>query len=168
MSGHNSSSTHPGYLPPHPHLEYSYNPAPITMEPPVGHNTMLHRYRCPNECDGLDFCLKRFPKHISGMVRIKDGKDEATAWGIELVQERDLECLWHIGLLAIFCAMIIGIVWSRVMKVVSGGFTVAGYIVTAFACVVGTIQAYLETFYNFGTRSSYCDRLDVAMDWKSL
>lgn len=106
---------------------------------------MLHRYQCPKECGGLDFCLKRFPKHISGVVMIEDGKDEATAWGIELLEGRDWAYLWFIGLLAIFCAMIFGVVWARVMKDVSGGFTVAGYIVTAFACIVGTIQVSLET-----------------------
>ncbi|OCK79796.1 hypothetical protein K432DRAFT_382736 [Lepidopterella palustris CBS 459.81] len=145
VSGQIPPGTHPDYLPPHPYPEYFYKPAPITMEPPVGHNTMLHRYRCPKECGGLDFCLKRFPKHINGEVTIEDSKDETTAWGIELVEGRDWAYLWFIGLLTILCAMIFGVVWARVMKDVSGGFIVAGYVVAAFACLVGTIQVSLET-----------------------
>ena len=79
MSSQAAPITHPDYLPPKRHPEYFYEPAPITMEPPIGHNIMLHRYRCPKECGGLDFCLKRFPKHINGKVIIESRKDEATA-----------------------------------------------------------------------------------------
>ncbi len=106
---------------------------------------MLHFYQCPQIGDGLDFCLKRFPKHVRDKVYVEDGNDEATAWGIELLEGRYWAYLWFIGLLAISCSMVFGVIWAKVMKDVSGGFTVAGYIVTAFACLVGSIQVSLET-----------------------
>ncbi|KAF2175861.1 hypothetical protein K469DRAFT_52208 [Zopfia rhizophila CBS 207.26] len=70
-------TTHPGYLPPNPHAEYSYNPSPVTMEQPVGHDIVLHRCSEDNGC--LEFRLKRFPKHIRGGIIIE----------IELVEGTD-------------------------------------------------------------------------------
>jgi hypothetical protein len=82
---------------------------------------------------------------MNGVVTIDEENDEATAWGIELVEGRDWAYLWFVGLLAILCAMTFGVVWARIMNDLSGGFTVAGYIVTTLACLIGTIQISLES-----------------------
>jgi hypothetical protein len=131
-------------LPPVNHGDYSYNPKPIRTEPPVGHNTMIHLYRCPKSSGGLNFCLKRFPGYCQEQVRIEDDADEELAWGIELVEGRDWVYLWVIGFLILSFSIAFGIGWTMVRKDVSGGFTVAGTLMTTFTCLLGTIQVALE------------------------
>lgn len=132
-------------IPPPEHPQYSYDPVPIQMEPPVGHNTMLHRYRCPKACKDSDFCVRRFPGYLHEDVDIAADRDEEIAWGIELVEGQNWAYLWVVGFLIAVCSIIFGVVWSVVMKDVQGGFTVAAYIASTGACLAGTVQVALES-----------------------
>lgn len=129
-------------LPPADHYEYSYDPKPIQFEPPVGHNTMIHLYRCPKSSG--NFCLKRFPGYCQEQVRMDENADETLAWGIELVEGRDWVYLWVIGFLISCSGITFGVVWSVLQGDVSGGFTVAGTLMTTFTCLIGTFQVALE------------------------
>ena len=131
-------------LPPADHNDYSYNPKPIRIEPPIGHNTMIHLYRCPKSSGGFSFCLKRFPGYCQDQVRMSEDVDEELAWGVELVEGRDWVYLWLIGFLISSFGIAFGVGWSVVRKDISGGFTVAGAVMTTISCFVGTIQITLE------------------------
>ncbi|KAL8910556.1 MAG: hypothetical protein Q9171_004138 [Xanthocarpia ochracea] len=131
-------------IPPSNDSDYDYEPKPIDMAPPVGHNSMLHCYRCPKACGQLDFCLRRFPGYKSHTVSIDDDKDTRIAWGIELVEGQDWGFLWVLGFLITASSMIFGIAWTLVMKDIQGGFTVAGYIIALEITLVGTVQFAIE------------------------
>lgn len=131
-------------IPPSNDSDYDYEPKPIDMAPPVGHNSMLHCYRCPKACGKLDFCLRRFPGYKSRTISIDDDKDTRIAWGIELVEGQDWGFLWVLGFLITASSMIFGIAWTLVMKDIQGGFTVAGYIVALETTLVGTVQFAIE------------------------
>lgn len=73
-----------------------------------------------------------------------EGADEELAWGVELVEGRDWVYLYVIGFLISSFGMAFGIAWSVARNDISGGFTVAGAVVTTFTCLVGTIQVALE------------------------
>ena len=139
MTGQVSASIPP---PEHPH--YSYSPTPITMEPPIGHDTMLHCFRCPEVCSKSDFCLKRFPGHLYPDVTVDNDSDEGIAWGVELVEGREWAFLWIISFLVMSCSVAFGVVYTVVMRDVQGGFTVAGFIVAFGASLVGTLQITME------------------------
>ena len=104
----------------------------------------MHLYNNPGECRGGDFCTVRFPKHCAVNVTIDHETGEAFAWGIELVEGRAWEFLCVVGLFVIGSSMTFGVVWARVMTDVSGGFTVAAYMLGLLACLVGTVQVVID------------------------
>ncbi|TVY58466.1 hypothetical protein LSUE1_G008733, partial [Lachnellula suecica] len=113
----------PETRPPVTHNDYSYSPKPIRIEPPVGHNTLIHLYRCPQSNDSLNFCLKRFPGYRQEQVCMGTDADEELAWGIELVEGRDWAYLWVVGFLISGCSIGFGVGWTVVKSDISGGFT---------------------------------------------
>ena len=132
-------------LPADDNVNYYYQPKPRSMEPPVGHNTMLHLYHCPWECDLYSrYCLERFPGYRHDDIQIP--ADDGIEWGLEIVQARSFLLLWVFGLVILCASMLFGVLWSVFMHDIQGGFTVAGYMASIFACLFGTIQVMLDNF----------------------
>ena len=130
---------------PHPgDSEYIYNPKPIEMEPPVGHNTMMHCFQCPFSCTNLDFSLRRFPGFILDTVQISPDNDYTIAWGIELVEGKHWALLWVPSFFILLCSLLFGVTYTLVKKDIQGGFTVASYIAMLEASAFGSLQILLE------------------------
>jgi hypothetical protein len=124
--------------------EWFYQPDPSKFIPPIPSERLVHYYNCPKACLDKSYCRDRFPKHIRDRPRIVDGDEEVASWGIELLERRDWEYLWVIGLIVFIVGGLFGLLWAILMHDIQGGYTVAGYIAGGTACLIGTIQVALD------------------------
>lgn len=127
-------------LPPSSNRSYDYIPRPVRHWPPVGHELMKHWIYCPKRVRGSTICLERFPKHCAKELAQGNSRDDVVGWGLELVEGRDWKFLFVPLLMILVLSTTFGVAWAHFMNDISGGFTVASYMVTAFTLVLGTIE----------------------------
>ncbi|KAF2767369.1 hypothetical protein EJ03DRAFT_376220 [Teratosphaeria nubilosa] len=120
--------------------DYEYSPSPAKHWPLIGHNLMKHWIYCPKRARGSTLCTERFPKHCAQNLAFSQAGEDVLGWGLELVEGRYWKFLFVPLMLVLAFSIAFGIVRYYLKGDILGGFTVAGYMVAAFAAMLGAVE----------------------------
>jgi hypothetical protein len=137
-------SLQPDNVPPVTETHYELFPWPPGHIPPIGNSYLLRRFKTPRACRDSSFCLRQFPKRIQRRPQRGVPPDFETGWGLHFQEGYDFEKVVALLLLGVIFSLVIGIVWS-VYHTVADGFQIAGYIITAWALGITTLQFVVST-----------------------
>lgn len=130
-------------MPPSSALHYIYAPRPPRHTPAIGSDILMHRFTNVGQCSADDFCLLGIPKRLNGPPRVGSAIDQNTAWGLHLEEGLDGERLLLWVVLGALASLIFAVPWAIVKGSIQDAFSVAGYVVTAEALAMATMQVAL-------------------------
>ena len=136
-------------IPPYDKLaefKYKYDPIPPEYIPPVGENHLMHLYHHP-ECahDSRALLLSLFPKKVLERLVVCPQRGMSTGWGVHFVEGWNSDRLWLVGLLLfVLGSFAFAVAWWVLEHDVQGAFSVATYITSLLALVVGMAQVKMQ------------------------
>jgi hypothetical protein len=104
----------------------------------------MHWYLVPHTTNLKPYCVQRFPGHLLHQIILDSDSNVGVGWGIELLQGIEWQGAWVVGLAIFVFSLAFGVTWTIVKEDVSGGFTVAGWLVGSLVCLFGSIQVGFE------------------------
>ena len=133
-------------LPPPANTDYSYEPKPPNLVPPIGENHMMHLLAHPSHADQFDaVLLKRIPKK-NGLLFADPVKGTVQGWGIHFIEGWHYGLLWFVFLLVFALGSLIFLIcWIVLEHDVQGASAVAAYFLTLISAIGGSLQAAIET-----------------------
>ncbi|KAE9377646.1 hypothetical protein N431DRAFT_461242 [Stipitochalara longipes BDJ] len=133
-------------IPPETHHDYLYEPKPIELIPPLGHNTLLEFWHRPHNGTGRKACIMRIPTYRLDTVPLRHHDQLGEAWGLEVIEGRRWEIFWYIAALVFAGSFLFVIVWGVLHHNLSEAFSVASFLQTSFAIAVGltTLSATVD------------------------
>jgi hypothetical protein len=116
--------------------EYSYNPMPADIIPPIGPNLLLHFYDHPDHLGVLPTVFKKIPKKLRTRLAPCPIKGCTVGWGIQIVESFNWGTIFPFSTLGFLLCMVFGFAWAAIKKDVQGGFGVASFLL-AFVLFCG-------------------------------
>ncbi|KAI3318876.1 hypothetical protein HD806DRAFT_526054 [Xylariaceae sp. AK1471] len=122
--------------------EYTYEPMPPDVIPPIGPNMLMHLFENPDHADVTLFMYRRFPKKLRAQLEACPLKGSSVGWGIEFVEGVNWWAVFVTGCLGFLVCLIVAISWSVAKGDVQGGFGIASFLLT-FLIFCGGIMHYM-------------------------
>ncbi|TRX88915.1 hypothetical protein FHL15_010143 [Xylaria flabelliformis] len=79
--------------------DYTYDPMPPDVIPPIGPNLLMHLFENPDHADVTLFLYKRFPKKMRAQLEACPTKGSSIGWGVEFVEGVNWYAVFVSGLL---------------------------------------------------------------------
>jgi len=126
--------------------EYTYDPMPADMIPPLGENYMMHLFAHPDHADPrAKEDLNRIPKKLKDRLAICPTQGRGIGWGVHFIEGWHLSALSLVAYLVFLIASLVFFVcWAVLKQDVQGASGVAAYILAFTTLSVGSVQAAFE------------------------
>lgn len=126
--------------------EYTYNPMPADMIPPLGENYMMHLFAHPDHADPrAKEDLNRIPKKLKDRLAICPTQGRGVGWGVHFVEGWHFSALFLVAYVVFLIASLVFFVcWAVLKQDVQGASGVAAYILTFTTLSVGSVQVAFE------------------------
>ncbi|KAI0115767.1 hypothetical protein GGR51DRAFT_546095 [Nemania sp. FL0031] len=122
--------------------DYTYDPMPPDVIPPIGPNLLMHLFENPDHADVTLFLYRRFPKKLRAQLEACSMKGSSIGWGIEFVEGVDWYAVFVLGCLGFLFCLVFAVAWSAAKGDVQGGFGIASFLL-AFFVFCGGILHYM-------------------------
>ncbi|KAI1736294.1 hypothetical protein F4680DRAFT_461201 [Xylaria scruposa] len=122
--------------------DYTYDPMPPDVIPPIGPNLLTHLLENPDHADVTMFLYKRFPKKLRGQLEACPTKGSSIGWGVEFVEGVNSYVVFVSGFLGFLFSLLFAVAWSAARGDVQGGFGIASFLFT-FLVFCGGILHYM-------------------------
>ncbi|KAI0857312.1 hypothetical protein F4860DRAFT_490180 [Xylaria cubensis] len=120
--------------------DYTYDPMPPDVIPPIGPNLLMHLFENPDHADVTLFLYKRFPKKMRAQLEACPMKGSSIGWGVEFVEGVNWYAVFVSGLLGFVFCLLFAVAWSAAKGDVQGGFGIASFLLTFFVFCGGILH----------------------------
>ncbi|KAI0183816.1 hypothetical protein EV127DRAFT_254931 [Xylaria flabelliformis] len=120
--------------------DYTYDPMPPDVIPPIGPNLLMHLFENPDHADVTLFLYKRFPKKMRAQLEACPTKGSSIGWGVEFVEGVNWYAVFMSGLLGFVFCLLFAVAWSAAKGDVQGGFGIASFLLTFFVFCGGILH----------------------------
>ncbi|KAI0545854.1 hypothetical protein F4679DRAFT_559546, partial [Xylaria curta] len=120
--------------------DYTYDPMPPDVIPPIGPNLLMHLFENPDHADVTLFLYKRFPKKLRAQLEACPTKGSSIGWGVEFVEGVNWYAVFVSGFLGFLFCLLFAVAWSAAKGDVQGGFGIASFLLTFFVFCGGILH----------------------------
>ena len=121
--------------------EYSYEPMPADLLPPIGSNLLMHLFENPEDAEVLPVLYRKIPKKVRAKLTPCPVKGSSVGWGLQFVEGMNWVPLFSYGCAGFVLALIAALVWVALKADVQGAFAIAGYMIAFLLFCAGVSRA---------------------------
>jgi hypothetical protein len=124
--------------------EYSYEPMPAELIPPIGPNLLMHLFENPEDAEVVPVLYRKIPKEIWDWLRACPVKGSSVGWGLQFVEGTDWTVFLAYGCAGFAVALVVALVWLALRADVQGAFAIAGYMIAFLMFCAGVLRAEMH------------------------
>lgn len=120
--------SHPALPPQSLETQYSYDPMPADLVPPIGSNLLVHFFHQPTHAGELQDLYRRIPKKLKTKLSPCTQKGSSVGWGMALAEELDPFLFFLYGCVGFLVCSAVALIWTVINNDIQGGFGVGGFL----------------------------------------
>ncbi|KAG8157376.1 hypothetical protein KVR01_012760 [Diaporthe batatas] len=125
-------------------MNYTYNPLPAELNPPIGTNLLMHLYQNPTHADVEPFMYRKIPKKLGDRLAACPDKGSAVGWGVRFTEGVDWSVLFCYGCVGFLFALVFAMAWSIARGDIQSGFAVGSFMVAFVIFCLGIAQTEVQ------------------------
>ena len=110
--------------------QYTYEPMPAGVMPPIGSNLLMHLFEHPEDAEVIPVLCRKIPKKLRARLEACPRQGSSVGWGLQFVEGMNWFAVFVYGCAGFALSLLAALVWATLKDDAQGAFAIAGFMIS--------------------------------------